>query len=147
MKTFAITSIVLILAINIAMADGVYSNSAEELISKARDKAEKTKSDDWKAYADCAKLLIDEKIQYDEALTWLEKSVAINENHYNLTLLGDYYRLKLDYNKAYDNYLKAILSAQKERKMEVIPDIQWKVLVTMGTKNYYDYMEKHIDNN
>lgn len=132
---------------SVVLADGVNSNEEEMLISKAKDKAEKIKTDDWKALADCARLLIDQRIQYDEALTWLEKSVSINENYYNLTILGDYYRLKLDYNKAYEHYLKAILSAQKDRKMDVIPDIQWKVLVTMGTKNYYDFMEKQYNNN
>jgi tetratricopeptide (TPR) repeat protein len=135
------------LAMSVVLADGVNSNEEEMLINKAKDKAEKIKTDDWKALADCARLLIDQRIQYDEALTWLEKSVSINENHYNLTILGDYYRLKLDYTKAYEHYLNAILSAQKERKMDVIPDIQWKVLVTMGTKNYYDYMEKQYNNN
>ncbi|HLF35246.1 MAG TPA: hypothetical protein VI583_13470 [Cyclobacteriaceae bacterium] len=147
MKIFVTISFILVLAMSVVLADGVNSNEEEMLISKAKDKAEKIKTDDWKALADCARLLIDQRIQYDEALTWLEKSVSINENYYNLTILGDYYRLKLDYNKAYEHYLKAILSAQKDRKMDVIPDIQWKVLVTMGTKNYYDFMEKQYNNN
>lgn len=147
MKTAIIATLILILAFNLVFADGKNTNSDEVLITKQKVKAANSKDGDWKALANCAKDLLDQRIRCDDELSWLEKSISINENYYNLTALGDYYRLTLDFPKAYENYLKAIVSAQKTNNMDVITGIQWKVLVTMGTKNYYDFQEKQANNN
>jgi hypothetical protein len=146
MKTAIVTSFILVLTISTVFAVGNNSNSEEVLILKAKAKAENTREGDWRALAECAKTLLDQRINCEDELNWLQKSLSINENYYNLTLLGDYYRLNRDFTRAYENYIKAILSAQKDKKMEVIPDIQWKVLITMGTKNYYEFQEKQANN-
>lgn len=148
MKTSIITILILLLTFNIVFAGDDDSKSANEaLILKVTVKAESVKEGDWKTLANCAKTLLDQRINCEEALTWLEKSVSIEKNYYNLMILGDYYRINLDFTQAYNNYINAILSAQKERRQDVIPDIQWKILITMGTKNYYDFNAKHENNN
>lgn len=147
MKTILITALILTLAFNVVFADENNTNSEEVLIMKAKTKAAGTREGDWRALADCAKDLLDQRIRCDEEFDWLLKSIAVNENYYNLTVLGDYYRLNLDFTRAYENYIKAILSAQKDRKMSVIPNIQWKILITMGSKNYYDFKDKQANKN
>jgi hypothetical protein len=146
MKTAILTTFIIALALNTAFAVGDNSNSEEVLITKAKAKAENTKNGDWRALADCAKSLLDQRIKCEDELKWLQKSLSIEENYYNLALLGDYYRLNRDFTKAYENYINAILSAQKNSKSEAIPDIQWKILITMGTKNYYEFQGKQANN-
>ncbi len=148
MRTSIITTLILLFAFNIVFADGNDSKAANDaLILKMTAKAEAVKDGNWKALANCAKTLLDKRINTEEELTWLEKSVSINRNYYNLTLLGDYYRLNFEFTKAYENYIDAIKDAQHWGKMGEIPGIQWKILMTMGTKHYYDYSKENINNN
>ena len=123
-------------------ADDNSISRTEANIIKAKLKIEHAGADNWKVRADEAKRLMDLQIICPEEIDWLNKSIAINENYYNLTLLGDYYRLSLDFPRAYENYLKAINLAQKNNHREAIPAIQWKLLITTGTKNYSDFQKK-----
>ncbi len=150
MRIAVLSILLLMLAFNIVFAgddDTKDNNVNQALIMKMALKAETAKEGDWKTLADCSRTLLDERIICDESYTWLEKSISIQSNYYNLSLMGDYYTLNREFDKAYQSYLAAILSAQKERKQEVIPGIQWKLLVAMGTRNYYDYYDKNGNNN
>ncbi len=148
MKTAIISTLILLFAFNIVFAGDNDSKSANSaLILKMTAKADAVKEGNWKALANCARTLLDKRINTEEELTWLEKSISVNRNCYNLALLGDYYRLNFNFNKAYENYIEAIKEAQRWGKMDEIPGIQWKILMTMGTQNYYDYKMKNNNNN
>ncbi len=142
MKRLAVLYIALFLLILPAAGKaGSPDNSEDALILKTRNRAENARPDDWKTLADCARNLLDQRILCRESLTWLERSLTIDSNYYNLTIMGDYYRLSLDFTKANENYILAILAAQKEGRMDVISSIQWKILITQGTRNYYNFYQ------
>lgn len=148
MRTTTLTILILMFAFNIVFAGSKRDNTSNEAIfMKVKAKAESVKSDDWKSLAKCAKTLLDNKIKREEALSWINESIEINRNYYNLTLLGDYYRMHLEINKAYESYVQALLSAKKAGKERLVPGIQWKILLTMGTENYLNYKKKSGNNN
>jgi hypothetical protein len=112
-------------------------NSEERMLLRAKRKVDNAKAGDWKTLADCANDLIKKGISSEDELEWINRSIALNENIYNISLLGDYFILKREYKRAIENYLKAIQLARIENNTEAIPTLQWKVLITLGTQNYY----------
>ena len=148
MRTTTLSILILMLAFNIVFAGSKSDNTSNEaLFMKVKAKAESVKSGDWKSLAKCAQILLDNKIKREEALSWIQESIEINRNYRNLTILGDYYRMHLDVNKAYESYVQALLSAKKAGKEKMVPQIQWKILLTMGTEHYLDFKAKKGNNN
>jgi Tfp pilus assembly protein PilF len=148
MKITTLTILILMFAFNIVFAGSKGDNSSNEaLFMKVKAKAESVKSGDWKSLAKCAKTLLDNKIKREEALKWINESIAIDRNYRNLTLLGDYYRMHFEINKAYESYVQALLSAKKAGKERLVPQIQWKICLTMGTENYLNYKKNTGNNN
>jgi hypothetical protein len=148
MRTTTLTILILMLAFNIVFAVGKSDNSSDEAYyMKVKAKAESVKSNDWKSLAKCAKSVIDKKIAKDETLSWINESIEINKNYYNLTVLGDYYKLHKEFRKANESYVDAMMSAKKAGKENLVPKIQWKISLAMGEENYYNYKEKNGNNN
>jgi hypothetical protein len=106
-------------------------------VRKAKIKAAKAGIRDWKTLAGCAGILLSKGISTDEVLSWIERSIALRESSYNLGLLGDFYRAKLDFARSKDCYLRALMLAQSENDNEAIRSIQLKLLITLGTEKYY----------
>lgn len=147
MKKLSLILILLFLSAGFTFGVVWDNNAAEEaLIEEVKIKADKVKEGDWKALADCAKTLLEKRINYGEVKDWLEKSVSVKETWYNVSLMGDYYVNTRDFDKAYENYIKAIRLAHLDGKPDKVGAIQWKLLVAMGTKNYYDFMANKKNN-
>ncbi|HLF35245.1 MAG TPA: hypothetical protein VI583_13465 [Cyclobacteriaceae bacterium] len=122
-----------------ALAEGrIDRNSDESILIRMKNRAENAREGDWKILADCAEKLISRGIANDEILSWIEKSICVEENYYNLSLLGDYFHLKQDYSLAKQFYVKALLMAQKVNNPDAMRRLQWKILISMGTENYYN---------
>ena len=121
-----------------SLAEGLADNKSDEsFIVRMKNKAENAREGDWKTLADCANKLIMRGIGSGEALSWLEKSICMQENSYNLSLMGDYFHLKQDFYLAKQFYLKAMQMVRFETNPEAMRKLQWKILISMGTENYY----------
>ncbi len=131
MKTI-ISILTLMLIINVAFAGDNNSKANDALILKMSAKVESAKDGDWKTLAKCAKTLLDQSINYDETFNWIEKSIAVNKNCYNLAIMGDYYKMNNNLDEAYRYYNSAILNAQQEKRNVMIPEIQGKLLQVIG---------------
>ncbi len=84
---------------------GIENNRTAE---KARNAVEEAAPDDWYTYAQSAEKSIRKKVNSKEVKGWLERSIEINENAYNLAVMGDYYNMNNLPVKAYEYYVKSL---------------------------------------
>jgi len=142
-KSRIFTTLIVIAALGIttAFADG-YDTKTEQLIDKHQAKIEKANATDWKMYAECANELVSLRICSDEILAWINKSIDIKETVFNRTVKGDFLVLAGQYIDAKKEYIQAISLAQKNGQKEIIPDLQWKILVAMGVENYHNFHDQ-----
>ncbi|MFC2124234.1 hypothetical protein ACFLU5_05440 [Bacteroidota bacterium] len=129
----------ILLTTQITYADNLTCAEEEALMIKHSESVEKAKPKDWKTPALCANDVITQRIKSKEALEWVNKSIEIKETIFNRVVKGDYYVVNEEIDKAQKEYIRAINLARETGKNEMIPDIQWKVLVAMGVQNYLDF--------
>ena len=141
-KIFPVVTLILLTA-QFVFADKPEVADKEVLILKHRERVENAKPKDWKTPAICVNDLVSQRIKLEEALSWINKSIEIKETVFNRTGKGDYHVVMGEINKAQNEYIRAINMAREEGKNDLIPSIQWKVLVAMGVQNYLDF---HAEN-
>ncbi len=90
---------------------GIENNRTAE---KARQAVEEAAPDDWYTYAQSAEKSIRKKVNLKEVKGWLERSLEINENAYNLAVMGDYYDANNLPEKAYEYYVKSLRAGFEE---------------------------------
>mgnify|MGYP001812938824 FL=1 len=137
-RVFTTFVVIALFSASFVYADGNKSRT-EELIDKHQSIIDKAKVKDWKTYADCANDLVSMRICNEEILSWINKSIEIKETIFNRTVKGDFLLLAGEYKNAKKEYVKAISLAQKSGKKNVIPDLQWKILIAMGVENYDNF--------
>jgi hypothetical protein len=137
-RVFTTFVVIALFSASSVYADGNKSRT-EELIDKHQSIIDKAKVKDWKTYADCANDLVSMRICNEEILSWINKSIEIKETIFNRTVKGDFLLLAGEYKNAKKEYVKAISLAQKSGKKNVIPDLQWKILIAMGVENYDNF--------
>ncbi len=101
----------------IFISAGVYATPAgieKKTTEKARQAVKEAAPDDWRTYAQSAEKCIRKKVNLAEAKQWLEKSLEINENTYNLSVMGDYYDMNNLPEKALEYYVKSITIGLKQ---------------------------------
>ncbi|MCR9253402.1 MAG: tetratricopeptide repeat protein [bacterium] len=82
----------LALALAFVIVQGsAFAGAGPKTIQKARKAVESAAPHDWKTFAEAASMCFEKSVNWDEALTWVKKSVDIKETSYNLEVLGDYY--------------------------------------------------------
>ncbi len=138
LRVFTTFIVITLFSATFAFADG-NDTRTEELIDKHQTIIAKAKIKDWKTYANCANELVSMKISNEEVLSWINKSIEIKETVFNRTVKGDFLVLAGQYIDAKKEYIKAISLAQKSGEKSKIPDLQWKILVTMGIENYNNF--------
>jgi hypothetical protein len=138
LRVFTTVVVIALFSTSLVLADGNDTRAAE-LIDKHQTKIDKAKVTDWKTYAECANELVSMRISSEEILSWINKSIEIKETIYNRTVKGDFLLLEGEYINAKKEYIKAISLAQKSGKKNVIPDLQWRILIAMGVENYNDF--------
>lgn len=137
-KIISIVTLILLTS-QVTLAGKPETTDEDMLIVKHREHVEKAKPNDWKTPAMCVNELVSYRIKSEEALNWINRSIEIKETVFNRVVKGDYYLVMEEVDKAQNEYIRAINLAREEGKNELIPDIQWKVLVAMGVKNYLDF--------
>mgnify|MGYP000241722829 CR=1 FL=1 len=101
-KTLALSLSVIFLASTSSMASD--SKAAE----KAKTAVENGAPDDWKLMATQAKKLIQRNTDMATAKAWLESSISIKADPYNLEIMGDYYAKNNLADQAVSYYVKSI---------------------------------------
>jgi len=137
-RVFTTFIVIALFSTTSVFADG-NDSKAEELIDKHQTKISKAKVKDWKTYAECASELVSLRINNEEILSWINKSIEIKETVFNRTVKGDFLVLAGEYVSAKKEYIKAISLAQQSGDKKIIPDLQWKILIAMGMENYHNF--------
>ncbi len=89
-----------------------FAGAGPKVIQKARKAVESAAPHDWKTFAEAASMCIDKSVNWDEALSWVKKSVDIKETAYNLEVLGDYYLKNNMPEQAIEYYIKSMDNAR-----------------------------------
>jgi len=84
------------------------ANSKEKLVAKATEAVENGSPDDWMLLAKQADYLIKRNIALGTAKEWVEKSISIKTDVYNLEIMGDYYAKSNLPNEAIGYYIKSM---------------------------------------
>ena len=122
-KIFSLLSAAMILISSSAFAMPFDDKTSE----KARQAVSNASPDDWHTLAKSAEICFRKKVNLKEANDWLEQSIAISPNSYNLTLKGDYYMMNKLPEKALDYYIQALNAAKAVDNHADLSDIQKKI--------------------
>lgn len=105
----AVVSASFLLNLN-AYATQEKSNPKDKTTIKAQEAVNNASPDDWKTLAVNAEKCIKKNVNLKEASEWLDRSLEIKEDAYNLRVKGDYYYQNNLPEKALDYYIKSIRS-------------------------------------
>ena len=100
----------------------------DKAVEKATAAVENAAPDDWKTLASQADFLIRKDAGLSSAKQWLEKSLEIKEDTYNLEVMGDYYMSSNLPAKAIAYYVKSIDKKREGNQTADTREIQEKVM-------------------
>lgn len=89
MKKIFVLIVTALLSANIFAAN-IFEKQEDKITLKTRKIVENATPDDWKSLAYAASICIANKKNLTQASEWLQKSLSINKNSYNLEVMGDY---------------------------------------------------------
>lgn len=93
-KIMKISSKILSVVVAVVVLFSTFSSTAgtkDKAVAKATEAVENGSPDDWKLLANQADYLIKRNASLGTAKEWIEKSISIKEDAYNLEIMGDYY--------------------------------------------------------
>lgn len=99
-----------------------FAGTKEKAVAKATEAVENGSPDDWMLLAKQADYLIRKNAGMSTAKEWIEKSISIKEDAYNLEVMGDYYLQSNLPKKAIGYYLQ---SADKVKVGNPSADTSW----------------------
>ena len=105
-KISQMLALALVLTIAPLFTQAMASN--DKVVEKAREAVKNAADDDWKTLVKSAQICIRKGINMEEALVWINNSIAIDKNVENLELLGDYYYKFGNYRQAMISYVEVI---------------------------------------
>lgn len=80
----------------------------DKITLKAREAVANASPDDWKTLAESAEKCLKKNVNLKEAAAWLDKSLEIKQDPYNLRIKGDYYQMNNLPQQALEFYIKSI---------------------------------------
>ncbi|GEM_PF-1380472 len=99
----------IVMGIMLTASVQLYANSADDkTVEKSREAVENADPNDWKTLSYNADKCFRKKINTEEALEWINRSIEIDANPTNLTVMGDYYYRNEMPEKAIHYYLQAM---------------------------------------
>ena len=105
-KFSQMATLVLVLTLAPIFTNAMTSN--DKVVEKARAAVKNADADDWQTLVKSAQACIRKGVNMEEALAWINKSIAIDKNVDNLELLGDYYFKFGNYRQAIISYIEVI---------------------------------------
>jgi len=123
-KLFAFVLVALVTVNSSSFASGV----KEKALSKAKQAVEQGAPDDWMLLAKQSEYLLGKNAGLSTVKEWLETSIKIKEDAYNLELMGDYYQ-RCNLNKqAIAYYLRSMDILKANDATVNTKDIQAKII-------------------
>lgn len=124
----------LTMAVAIMMSSTLTANAGikERTLEKARAAVKHAAADDWETYARSANMLLQKNVSWEDAKAWLEKSLSISEEAYNLEIMGDYYVLNNQSEKGLQFYLKSLKKINETGSEIRAEKIQRKINLVKG---------------
>lgn len=113
-KLFTVVFVTLITVSSMSFASG----NREKVISKAKEAIEEGAPDDWMLLAQQSEYLLTRDIGLSMVKEWLEKSIKLKEDVYNLELMGDYYK-KCNLNKQATAYYVEAMKVKKANDVTI----------------------------
>ena len=89
-KLTSITRLFVILLLTASSFASLANAPSDRIVRQARQEVAAASADDWHTLATAAEKCLIKNVNQEEALVWLDKSIAIKETAYNLILKGDY---------------------------------------------------------
>ncbi|UXP34062.1 hypothetical protein N6H18_08910 [Reichenbachiella agarivorans] len=128
-----IKSTTLVLAAVLMISTSIFANGAKEkAVEKATETVQSAAPDDWKTLAVQADYLIRKNAGLSSAKQWLDKSLNIKEDSYNLEIMGDYY-VKCNLPKeAVVYYIKSMEALKANDASVDTSHIQDKIVLAMN---------------
>jgi len=126
-RNFQKVLVVALVTIFSLASNGVFASGVDKTTEKARMAVNSASPHDWYTLAKSAKQCFKKQVNLTEAYTWLQKSLEIAENSYNLTVLGDYYMMNDLPQKALDSYSKAITMLYEDNNQADLGELQLKI--------------------
>lgn len=96
-------------------------------VKKAKEAVAEAAEYDWKTLAKSAEICFNKGENIEEALVWIEKSIEIQKDPFNLQVLGDYYASIGDKKTAMAKYYEAITVAKDQNFWYDTSSIQAKI--------------------
>ncbi|MFH6982364.1 hypothetical protein [Marinoscillum luteum] len=96
-------------------------------VKKAKDAVEGAAPYDWKTMAQSAKVCFRKQENVEQALEWINKSIEINKDPFNLEIKADYYRDKGEKDEALKLYSEALKVGKEQNFWFDGTDIQAKI--------------------
>jgi tetratricopeptide (TPR) repeat protein len=129
MKKISLT--VMTLALLFVGASSIANAADNKVIEKARTAVENASPDDWYAYAKSAQMCIRKNVNMKEAAEWLDKSLEIKKDVFNLEVKGDYYVKNNLPEKALKFYVEAAKIAKENDVNYDTSGLQAKIAKTV----------------
>lgn len=96
-------------------------------VKKAKEAVKEAEAYDWRTLAESAQVCFDKKENVGQALEWIDRSIEINKDPFNLEVKGDYYRSIGDNKKAMRLYYEAITVGKSQNFWFESSKIQGKI--------------------
>ena len=106
----------------------------DKAVAKATAAVENAGPDDWKTLASQADFLIRKDAGLTSAKKWLDQSLDIKVDTYNLEVMGDYYMSSNLPEKAITYYIKSIDKKREGNQTADTSDLQLKVMSAKAKK-------------
>ena len=112
-----------------------FAATDNKVVEKARTVVENASPDDWYAYAKSAQMCIRKNVNLKEAAVWLDKSLEIKRDAFNLEIKGDYYVKNNLPTKALEMYVEAAKAAKAADINANTTALQEKIVETSKMKS------------
>lgn len=115
------------------LAWNAHATNDDKLIEKARTAVAIAEPGDWFTLASWAEKCIKKGVNLKEAGEWVEKSIAIRETAFNVSVKGDYYVAIKENEKALEAYLRSLELVSAEDEFDVAA-VQSKIAKLSASK-------------
>ncbi len=115
----------ILFATTLVLANGNDPNS--KLVEKAKTAVSNADDSDWETLAQSAEICFMKNENIDEALTWIDKSIAIKATPYNLVVKADYLSTSGKNKEALKFYYQALIKTKEINPQANTDDLQKKI--------------------
>lgn len=121
------TSLIAAMALVILLGTVSWTKAEDRTTEKTREAVENASPHDWYTLAVSAEKCFKKKVNLKQASKWLDESLAIAENPYNLELKGDYFIENRLPDRALEFYVRAMNEMKEKDGNADVSKLQKKI--------------------